>query len=186
MDCICGCGAEIPRNLVPAQLEAGKVALELLVWDRTRTSKLQSAETEALIARGAECYQRLLATLHGSSATDPVPASEEWLEESFLERGNRPEMTDKGGFLRPPKLRVTEEDTERLDRLHPELSFSQPEQRPPQGEAVDEDPVAQLRGLRDLHATGALTDEEFAAAKARVIGRSATLPPDDGSPPMPS
>lgn len=171
MDCICGCGAEIPRNLVRAQLEASKVALELLVWDRTRTTKLQSAETESLISRGAECYQHLLATLHGSAAADPVPAGEKWLEESFLARANRPEMTDKGGLLKPPRLRVTAEETEQLDRLHPELSFSRHEERASQPEAADVDPVAQLRGLRDLHATGALTDDEFAAAKARVIGR---------------
>lgn len=171
MDCVCGCGTEIPRNLIPAQLEAGKVALELLVWDRTRVSALQSAETEALIARGAECYQRLLAALHGANPADPVPASEAWLAESFDARANRPEMTEKAGFLKPAKLRITEVDVERLDRQHPELSFSDRKVPAPQPAGADEDPVAQLRGLRDLHASGALTDEEFAAAKAKVIGR---------------
>ncbi|PZU47156.1 MAG: hypothetical protein DI571_04620, partial [Arsenicicoccus sp.] len=32
--------------------------------------------------------------------------------------------------------------------------------------------VAQLRGLADLHQRGALSDAEFAAAKARVLGGS--------------
>ena len=32
------------------------------------------------------------------------------------------------------------------------------------------DPVDQLRQLAELHASGGLTDEEFAAAKAKIIG----------------
>ncbi|HEV8179880.1 MAG TPA: SHOCT domain-containing protein [Gaiellaceae bacterium] len=32
------------------------------------------------------------------------------------------------------------------------------------------DPVDQLGQLAQLHASGALTDEEFAAAKAKIIG----------------
>jgi hypothetical protein len=31
------------------------------------------------------------------------------------------------------------------------------------------DPAAHLRGLAELHESGVLTDEEFAAAKARVL-----------------
>src|SRR5262249_36056202 len=31
------------------------------------------------------------------------------------------------------------------------------------------DPVAQLKGLGELHASGTLTDDEFAAAKAKVL-----------------
>ena len=41
--------------------------------------------------------------------------------------------------------------------------------------------MAQLRGLRELHAAGALTDEEFAAAKARVIGATGLRSPPPGS-----
>jgi hypothetical protein len=32
------------------------------------------------------------------------------------------------------------------------------------------DPVDELKQLAELHASGVLTDEEFAAAKAKVIG----------------
>ena len=32
------------------------------------------------------------------------------------------------------------------------------------------DPIAQLERLAALHASGALSDEEFAAAKARLLG----------------
>ena len=33
-----------------------------------------------------------------------------------------------------------------------------------------QDPAARLRQLGELHRSGALTDEEFAAAKAKVLG----------------
>jgi hypothetical protein len=36
--------------------------------------------------------------------------------------------------------------------------------------APAEDPTAQIQQLAQLHASGALTDEEFAAAKAKILG----------------
>ena len=41
------------------------------------------------------------------------------------------------------------------------------EQAPPQQE---DDQTAQLQNLAQLHAQGVLTDEEFAAAKAKLLG----------------
>ena len=42
---------------------------------------------------------------------------------------------------------------------------------PPPPPAVDEnDPLVKVQKLADLHAAGALTDEEFAAAKAKALG----------------
>jgi hypothetical protein len=38
------------------------------------------------------------------------------------------------------------------------------------GAAPAEDETAQIQKLAKLHASGALTDEEFAAAKAKVLG----------------
>jgi len=38
------------------------------------------------------------------------------------------------------------------------------------GAAPAEDETAQIQKLAELHASGALTDEEFAAAKAKVLG----------------
>ena len=35
---------------------------------------------------------------------------------------------------------------------------------------AEEDDTAQIQKLAELHASGALTDEEFAAAKAKVLG----------------
>ena len=43
----------------------------------------------------------------------------------------------------------------------------EPQQAPPQPE---EDTTAQLQNLAQLHAQGVLTDEEFAAAKAKALG----------------
>jgi Short C-terminal domain len=36
--------------------------------------------------------------------------------------------------------------------------------------AQEEDPNAQLQNLANLHTQGVLTDEEFAAAKAKILG----------------
>lgn len=43
-----------------------------------------------------------------------------------------------------------------------------PAQPAPTGNA--DDPVEKLKQLGDLHQSGVLTDEEFAAAKAKIIG----------------
>jgi hypothetical protein len=42
-------------------------------------------------------------------------------------------------------------------------------QQPPPPEAQD-DATAQLQNLANLHTQGVLTDEEFAAAKAKILG----------------
>jgi membrane protease subunit (stomatin/prohibitin family) len=36
--------------------------------------------------------------------------------------------------------------------------------------AAADDPIAQVKKLAELHAAGALTDEEFSAAKAKALG----------------
>ena len=41
---------------------------------------------------------------------------------------------------------------------------------PPAQSVPDRDPLDELRRLGELHTQGILTDEEFAAAKAKVIG----------------
>jgi len=44
-----------------------------------------------------------------------------------------------------------------------------PQEAPPQG-GGGPDPIAQLKELGELHAQGVLTDEEFAAQKAKLLG----------------
>jgi Short C-terminal domain len=41
---------------------------------------------------------------------------------------------------------------------------------PPPQAAPAADPIAQLKELGELHASGVLTDEEFAAQKAKLLG----------------
>jgi hypothetical protein len=40
---------------------------------------------------------------------------------------------------------------------------------PPPAAAPAADPIAQLKELGELHASGVLTDEEFAAQKAKIL-----------------
>jgi Short C-terminal domain len=43
-------------------------------------------------------------------------------------------------------------------------------QQAPPAAAPEDDETAQLQNLAQLHAQGVLTDEEFAAAKAKILG----------------
>jgi hypothetical protein len=42
-------------------------------------------------------------------------------------------------------------------------------QAPPPAAVAADDPMAELRQLGELHASGVLTDEEFSAAKAKIL-----------------
>jgi hypothetical protein len=46
----------------------------------------------------------------------------------------------------------------------------EPEPAPAPAQAAAPDPIEQLKQLGDLHAQGVLTDEEFAAQKAKLLG----------------
>jgi hypothetical protein len=46
----------------------------------------------------------------------------------------------------------------------------EPAAAPPPAAAAGPDPIEQLKQLGDLHAQGVLTDEEFAAQKAKLLG----------------
>jgi hypothetical protein len=43
-------------------------------------------------------------------------------------------------------------------------------QAPPQAAAPEEDPMAKLQKLGELHESGVLTDAEFASAKSQILG----------------
>jgi hypothetical protein len=57
----------------------------------------------------------------------------------------------------------------RQDARYAEQDAQQYEQAPPPPPAED-DATAKLEDLAQLHAQGVLTDEEFAAAKAKALG----------------
>jgi len=178
MECYCGCGRRVPRRLTDANLRIGEVTLELLAWDKRRSTEPMQPEdfvaTERLIDRGASSHRRLLAALHEEIDGVSLEDSAEWLVESRAAWRRRDEMTEGGGFLRGPKLRLTKEDFARLDRIHPELSFSASPPTPvgaPAGVGDDAaDPAGQLQRLRSLRAEGILTEEEFRAAESRLRG----------------
>jgi hypothetical protein len=185
MDCVCGCGREINGvALTERNFVAAKVALELLAWDKNRASPLPGPDDrEGLIARGADCYQRLMYSLHGEGGGDPDADCAEWLGESAEMRLQRSDMNKRqflGRGLAAPNL--SEHDMAQLDRLHPELSFtgklaSAGADRPRAtaaaangGAPLDRDLIGKLERLRSLREDGTLTDDEFAELKARLLG----------------
>ena len=59
--------------------------------------------------------------------------------------------------------RYDEQDAQQYEEQQPQY------QQPPPA-APEDDATAQLQNLAQLHAQGVLTDEEFAAAKAKILG----------------
>lgn len=183
MECVCGCGRGLTGKLTQRNFVAASIALELLAWDKNRASPTPGPDgREGLIARGADCYQRLLYALHDEGAGDPDVDCSAWLKESAEMRRGLEDMS-RWRLLgqEPPKL--SKADMEQLDRKHPETSFTgrvaaPTAEREASGSVGgsgtgggEDDLVDRLERLRALHAEGVLTDEEFAAAKARLLGR---------------
>ncbi|MDX6623731.1 MAG: hypothetical protein QOE75_1663 [Solirubrobacterales bacterium] len=170
MECFCGCGTPIGRRLTDAHLQVTAVALELLAWDKARTEgRIPGEEAEAidsLIHRGALQYQHLLDAIHGERGSAPIAEGQSWLDESQALRLDRQYMTEKSWLRKGARLRLTEEEIAMLDRKQPDRSFS--------GRAASagpgDDVAGQLERLGALHAEGVLSDEEFEAAKRRVLG----------------
>ena len=67
-----------------------------------------------------------------------------------------------GRVQRRQAERWEEQDAQRYAQQQPQYQQTSPE---PQDDAT-----AQLQNLANLHAQGVLTDEEFAAAKAKILG----------------
>jgi hypothetical protein len=182
MDCVCGCGRNLPKDSADRNYTAASVAIELLVWDKNRALPGAGPEgREGLIARGVECYERLLYSLHGEGPGDPDPECNAWLDESRAMRAHRSDMT-KVRFFGGNAPNVSKEDMARIDRRHPERSFTggletaqgaaaEPVPSSGPSTATDDDLVARLERLRTLRDEDVLTDEEFAAAKAHLLGR---------------
>jgi hypothetical protein len=159
--------------LTDTNLRISEVALELLAWDKRRTTgpmePADFVETERLIDRGANSHRRLLGALHGEFDDVSLLESEEWLAESKGRWRDREEMTERNGFLRGPKLKLTKDDLARIDRVHPEQSFSASSLVSVDARGDTGDPAGQLQRLRSLRADGILTEEEFRAAEARLL-----------------
>ena len=143
MNCICGCGTRLDRNQVELNLVAGELAIELVVWDKARAlgSPIAADEVAALLAAGAPRYQTLLAAIHAGEEVGEGELEEtrEWLEES---RAARLRLHDQ---LPVPKKKISLSAAEqaRIDRRHPELSFSR--------EIAGAEPLAEEPAVEDRY-----------------------------------
>jgi membrane protease subunit (stomatin/prohibitin family) len=70
-----------------------------------------------------------------------------------------------GRVARRQNARWEEQDQAAYDQQMAQQQASQAQQAPPA-----DDKTAELKNLADLHSQGVLTDEEFAAAKAKLLG----------------
>jgi hypothetical protein len=70
-----------------------------------------------------------------------------------------------GRVARRQNARYAEQDQAAYDQQMAQQPAEPAQQAPPA-----DDKAAQLQNLADLHSQGVLTDEEFAAAKAKLLG----------------
>jgi hypothetical protein len=67
--------------------------------------------------------------------------------------------------------RVARRQAARYGEYEPQQQYApEPQQYAPPAPAEEDDSTAQLQKLAALHTQGVLTDEEFAAAKAKILG----------------
>jgi hypothetical protein len=67
--------------------------------------------------------------------------------------------------------RVQRRQAARWDAQQPQQYAPEPQQYAPEAPAeAEDDATTQLQKLAALHTQGVLTDEEFAAAKAKILG----------------
>ena len=69
--------------------------------------------------------------------------------------------------------RVARRQAARYDQQYaqePQQYAPEPQQYAPQAPEAEDDATAQLQKLAALHTQGVLTDEEFSAAKAKILG----------------
>ena len=67
--------------------------------------------------------------------------------------------------------RVARRQAARWDAQQPQQYAQEPQQYAPEAPAeAEDDATTQLQNLAALHTQGVLTDEEFAAAKAKILG----------------
>ena len=151
MECVCGCGTDVPKRLVPTNLIAFLVAVELAEWDQFRTlmseSTGQPAENlDIFIDDGALCYERMLAVLHGQQLTSSPRDTKRWRKFSYKQRKK---IAKETGLIDGRKdVELTDELREWLNIENPSESFSAPE------------PLAKLRAQMAQVQEGASPDDD--------------------------
>lgn len=125
MNCICGCGTRLGRKGVELNLLAGEVAIELVVWDKARAlrSPVAATEVEAIVVEGAPHYQRLLDGIHAERQLSEGEREEigAWLERS---RAARLRLGGELPVVPKKKISLSAEEQGRIDRVHPERTFT--------------------------------------------------------------
>ena len=66
--------------------------------------------------------------------------------------------------------RVARRQAARYDQQAAPQYAQEPQQYAPEAPEAEDDATTQLQNLAALHTQGVLTDEEFAAAKAKILG----------------
>ena len=66
--------------------------------------------------------------------------------------------------------RVARRQSAKYDAQQPQQYAQEPQQYAQEAPAPEDDSTTQLQNLAALHTQGVLTDEEFAAAKAKILG----------------
>lgn len=124
MNCICGCGRRLERGQIELNLVAGEVAIELVAWDKVRAlgSPIAAGEVASLLAAGAPRYQRLLEAIHGADqlGEGELVATRAWLDDSRAARLRLHEELP----VPKKKIKLSAAEQARIDRRHPERSFS--------------------------------------------------------------
>ena len=69
-----------------------------------------------------------------------------------------------GRVQRRQAAKYDEQDAQQYEQQQPQYASSRRRRQP------EDDATAQLQNLAQLHKQGVLTDEEFAAAKAKILG----------------
>jgi hypothetical protein len=128
MDCVCGCGIELPRRLVPTNLIAFLLALEIAEWDRFRTLLSEagggppSEDTNRFVADGAYAYESCLDVLHGVAFKSDHRAIKRWRKYS---QKHRKKIAKMGAPIDGNRdVEQTEDRLAGLNRERPDQSYS--------------------------------------------------------------
>jgi hypothetical protein len=133
--CVCGCGREVPRRSEAANVLAIRLIPELMLWDRHRldlrrgqippSSPVTAEKLDAFLATGGEHYRAAVDTIHAGALSGPAFGFEVngWLRYSRRSRRKLHKLAPEAipGDRTPP---LGEAELARLDRGHPERSYS--------------------------------------------------------------
>jgi hypothetical protein len=137
-ECVCGCDREVPLHLTGINADAETVQRELMEWDGFRHMTISlgnyadgpvsyDGQLDPFIDAGATLYAEMLAVIHQEALAGLLDqkAVKRWIKFSRKERKKVGRGTGIVGTEKVlgPRLH----DADKLDRLHPDLSFTGPD-----------------------------------------------------------